>query len=55
MKRKWKIYYHGWVITHDPLGTLACYWDGDNTLNWCYFGTTLAAIKRMIDERRLCT
>ena len=51
-KRRWAINYKGWIITHDPYGTLACYRSGyDAPLHWCYFGCSVDVIKRQIDKR----
>lgn len=47
----WKIRYNGWIITHDPMGKLACYRNDDSPLEWCYFGDNLAEIKDEIDRR----
>ena len=49
--RTWHINYKGWRICHDPLGRLACYRIPGETLEWCYFGSTLAEIKAEIDRR----
>lgn len=51
MSREWKVYYKDWVIKHDPLGQLACYYRPGDTLVWCYFGGTVAEIKAEIDRR----
>lgn len=51
MNRKWKINYKGWVITHDPYGTLACYRRDGDALEWCYFGCSVDVIKMEIDRR----
>lgn len=51
MKRTWRIRYKGWIITHDPLGTLACYRDDGSPIVWCYFGCSVDVIKLMIDRR----
>lgn len=49
--RRWSIKYKGWIITHDPYGTMACYKLGfDTPLQWCYFGNSLEEVKRRIDE-----
>ena len=49
--KKWKTFYKGWCITHDPYGTLACYRMDGNTLEWCYFGCSVDVIKMAIDRR----
>ena len=49
--KNWKVRYNGWIITHDPMGKLACYREGGNVLEWCYFGSTMDEIKSKIDER----
>ena len=49
--RRWSIKYRGWLITHDPYGTLACYRLDGSPLRWCYFGCSVDVIKRRIDER----
>lgn len=49
--KNWKRHYNGWIITHDPMGMIACYRNDDSPLQWCYFGGTLAEIKREIDSR----
>lgn len=49
--KNWKVRYNGWIITHDPMGKLACYREEGNTLEWCYFDNTMEEIKRKIDER----
>ena len=50
--RRWHIRYKGWIITHDPLGQLACYRLGyDSPLVWCYFSDRVSGIKEEIDRR----
>lgn len=51
MNKTWKIRYHGWIITHDAYGTLACYREAGDSIIWCYFGCSLDVIKREIDLR----
>lgn len=53
MNRRWKIYYKGYVITHDPYGCLACYLMDGDSLEWCYFGCSVDVIKFEIDRRSL--
>lgn len=53
MKRRWSRVYKGWVITHDPLGTLACYRLDRSPPCWCYFGSSIDVIKREIDMREM--
>lgn len=52
-KRRWSIKYKGWIITHDPYGTLACYRLEGEELRWCYLGCSVDVIKRRIDEREM--
>lgn len=51
IKKVWRRKYRGWIITHDPYGTLACYREAGNTLEWCYFGCSVDVIKMEIDKR----
>lgn len=53
MNRRWKIYYKGYVITHDSYGCLACYLMDGDSLEWCYFGASVDVIKFEIDRRVL--
>lgn len=51
MGKRWGIKYKGWLITHDPYGTLACYRLEGDALEWCYFGCSVDVIKMEIDRR----
>lgn len=51
MSKRWCRYYKGWVITHDPMGKLACYYLEGPGLYWCYFGDSVQEIKQGIDRR----
>ena len=53
MSKGWKLYYKGWVITHDPYGALACYRRAGVMLEWCYFGCSVDVIKMEIDRREM--
>ena len=49
--KKWKIRYKGFIITYDPLGFLACYWEDGPVLDWLYLGSRIDVIKSEIDRR----